>query len=120
MDIEFFRLYVFKKKCVTEGQPFGDDVIVYKVLNKIFMLMNFETPFQISLKCDPERAIELREKYSSVKPAYHMNKKHWNTVSVDGSVPLKEILKMLDHSYELVVNKFTKKEILKYKKVVSS
>ena len=110
MDIEFFREFVLKKKCVTEGQPFGDDVIVYKVVGKIFMLMNFETPFQISVKCDPELAIELREKYSSVKPAYHMNKTHWNMVDIDGSVHLNEILKMIDHSYELVVNKFTKKE----------
>ena len=116
MDIEFFREYVLKKKCVNEGQPFGDDVIVYKVLNKIFMMMNFETPFQISLKCDPELAIELRERYNSIKPAYHMNNKHWNMVDVDGSVPLKEILEMIDHSYELVVNKFSEKEKNLYNK----
>ena len=110
MDIEFFREYALKKKCVSEGQPFGDDVIVYKVLNKVFMLMNFETPFQISLKCDPELAIELRERYPAVKPAYHMNKTHWNTIDIDGFVPLKEILEMIDHSYELIVSRFTKKE----------
>ncbi len=116
MDIEFFRKYVLKKKHVSEGQPFGDDVIVYKVLNKVFMLMNFETPFQISLKCDPELAIELRERYNAIKPAYHMNKTHWNTIDVDSSVPLKVILEMIDHSYYLVIKKFTKKEILEYKK----
>lgn len=110
MDIEFFREYALKKKATTESQPFGEDVIVYKVAGKIFMMMNFETPFQISLKCDPELAIELRERYYAVRPAYHMNNKHWNMIDMDGSVPVKEILKMIDHSYELVVSKFTKKE----------
>jgi predicted DNA-binding protein (MmcQ/YjbR family) len=116
MDLEYFREYVLKKKAANESQPFGDDVIVYKVLNKIFMMMNFETPFQISLKCDPELAIDLRERFTAIRPAYHMNNKHWNMIDVDGTVPLKEILEMIDHSYELVVNKFTKKEILEYKK----
>jgi predicted DNA-binding protein (MmcQ/YjbR family) len=116
LNIEFFREYALKKKCVTEGQPFGDDVIVYKVLNKVFMLMNFETPFQISLKCDPELAIELRERYYAIRPAYHMNNKHWNMIDVDGSVPLKEILEMIDHSYELVKSKLTKKEKSEFEK----
>jgi predicted DNA-binding protein (MmcQ/YjbR family) len=110
MDIEFFREYALKKKGTTESQPFGNDVIVYKVINKIFMMMNFETPFQISLKCDPERAIDLRERYYAIRPAYHMSNKHWNMLDVDGSVPVKEILEMIDHSYELIVSKFTKKE----------
>lgn len=114
MDLEFFREYALKKKAANESQPFGDDVIVYKVLNKIFMMMNFETPFQISLKCDPELAIDLRERYTSIRPAFHMNNKHWNMIDVDGSVPPKEILEMIDHSYELVVNKFTKKEKTEY------
>ena len=117
MDIEYFRKYALKKKGVTESQPFGDDVIVYKVINKIFMMMNFETPFQLSLKCDPELAIDLRERYPAVKAAYHMNKTHWNTVDADGSIPLKEMIEMIDHSYELIVNKFTKKENLEYNKL---
>jgi predicted DNA-binding protein (MmcQ/YjbR family) len=117
MDIEFFREYALKKKGVTESQPFGDDVIVYKVINKIFMMINFETPFQISLKCDPERAIEHRERYSAIRPAYHMNNKHWNMIDADGSVPVKEMLEMIDHSYELVVNKFSKKEKTEYNKL---
>ena len=116
MEIEYFRKYALKKKSVNESQPFGDDVIVYKVLNKIFMMMNFETPFQISLKCDPELAIELRERYSSVNPAYHMNKTHWNTVDVDGTIPLPELLKMIDHSYNLIVNNFSSKEKKEYNK----
>jgi predicted DNA-binding protein (MmcQ/YjbR family) len=117
MDLEFFREYALKKKGTTESQPFGDDVIVYKVAGKIFMMMNFETPFQISLKCDPELAIELREKYSAIRPAFHMNNKHWNMIDADGSVPVNEILKMIDHSYELVVSKLTKKEVEKLEKL---
>lgn len=117
MDIEFFREYALKKKCVSEVQPFGDDVIVYKVTGKIFMMMNFETPFQISVKCDPERAVELRERYYAIRPAYHMNNKHWNMIDMDGSVPVNEILGMIDHSYNLVVNKFTKKEKAEYNKL---
>ena len=116
MDIEYFREYVLKKKAVNEGQPFGDDVIVYKVLNKMFMMMNFEIPLNISLKCDPELGIDLRERYEAVTPAFHMNKTHWNDVVVDGTIPLQEILKMIDHSYDLVVNKFSKKEKTEYNK----
>jgi predicted DNA-binding protein (MmcQ/YjbR family) len=116
MDIEYFREYVLKKKAVTEGQPFGDDVIVYKVLNKMFMMMNFEIPLEINLKCDPELALDLRERHTAVTPAFHMNKTHWNTVEVDGTIPLQEILKMIDHSYDLVVKKFTKKENSEYNK----
>jgi len=116
MDIEYFREYVLKKKAVNESQPFGDDVIVYKVLNKMFMMMNFEIPLGISLKCDPELAIDLRERYAAVTPAYHMNKTHWNDVVVDGTIPLQEILNMIDHSYDLVVNKFSKKEKTEYNK----
>jgi len=117
MDIEFFREYALKKKGATECQPFGDNVIVYKVVNKIFMMMDFETPFKISLKCDPELAIELRERHYAIRPAFHMNNKHWNMIDVDGSVNLNDILIMIDHSYELVVNKLTKKEKSEYNKL---
>jgi predicted DNA-binding protein (MmcQ/YjbR family) len=109
MDIEFYREYALKKKGTTDGFPFGESVLVFKVMDKMFMLMNFETPFQISLKCEPELAVELRERYQSVEPAYHMNKTHWNMVTVDGSVPVKEILGMIDHSYDLVSKSLTKK-----------
>lgn len=116
MDLEYFRKYALNKKGVNESQPFGNDVIVYKVINKIFMMMNFQTPFQIFLKCEPELAIELRERYNAVNPAYHMNKTHWNTIDADGTVPVQEILNMIDHSYELIVNKFTTKEKKEYNK----
>lgn len=104
MDIEYLREYALNKEGATEGTPFGDDTLVYKVYGKIFMLMSLDTPLQINLKCDPELAIELREKYESIIPGYHMNKTHWNTIIIDGSVPVREILKLIDHSYSLVLN----------------
>ncbi len=110
MDIEFFRQYALSKEDALECTPFGDDVLVYKVNNKIFMMMNFENPPEISLKCEPELAIELRERYSSVRPAYHMNKMHWNTITLDGEVHSGEILKMIDHSYELIKKPLKRKK----------
>jgi predicted DNA-binding protein (MmcQ/YjbR family) len=110
MDIEKVRNYCLKKKKTTEGFPFGEDVLVFKVMNKIFCLANLNPPFTINLKFEPELAIELREKYNSVEPGYHMNKTHWNTITLDDSVPEKEILKWIDHSYELIVNSLPRKE----------
>ena len=104
MDIEFLRDYALKKESTTESTPFGDDTLVYKVYGKIFMLLSLDTPLQINLKCDPELAVELREKYESIIPGYHMNKTHWNTIIIDGTVPSREILKLIDHSYTLVLN----------------
>lgn len=107
MNFDIIREYVLKKKHVTESQPFGDDVLVYKVLDKVFMMMNFEIPTELSLKCEPERAIELRERYDAVLPGYHMNKTHWNTVIVNNSIPAKELFKMIDDSYDLIVSAFS-------------
>lgn len=107
MNFDIIREYVLNKKHVTESQPFGDDVLVYKVVDKMFMSMNFEIPPEINLKCDPEQAIELRERYEAVLPGYHMNKTHWNTVIIDNTIPPKEILKMIDASYNLIVNAFS-------------
>lgn len=93
-----------KKGKITEEFPFGEDVLVYKVEGKVFLLTRVEEhPLSLNLKCDPDYAIELRERYDAVTPGYHMNKKHWNTVVLDGSVPVGEVLKMIDHSYEQVV-----------------
>ena len=105
MNIEILREYCILKKNVTESFPFGDDTLVFKTEGRIFALVNLEGDLSINLKCDPARAIELRERYSSVIPGYHMNKKHWNTIYIDGSVPDKEVFSWIDHSYELVVNK---------------
>ncbi|MBA4406234.1 MmcQ-like protein [bacterium] len=110
MDIEKVRKYCLKKKKTTEGFPFGEDVLVFKVMNKMFCLANLTPPLTINIKCDPELAVELREKYDSVTPGYHMNKTHWNTISLDGSVQDREILKWIDHSYELIVTSLPKKD----------
>lgn len=108
MNIEELRDYCLKKKGTTEGFPFGDDTLVFKVMNKMFALSNLEGQLRINLKCDPERAIELREQYLAVLPGYHMNKQQWNTVVVDGSVSDKLIREWIDHSYDLIVAKLTK------------
>ncbi len=109
MNVEEFREYCLLKRGVTEGFPFDEDTLVFKVMGKMFALTDLKEDFSISLKCSPEKAIELRVTYSSVIPGYHMSKKHWNTIRVDGSV-IDDILKQwIDHSYELVVEKLTKK-----------
>jgi predicted DNA-binding protein (MmcQ/YjbR family) len=107
MNIESLREYVLGKPSVTEGFPFGDDVIVYKVNGKMFLLLPLDTqPLQFNVKCNPEKAIELREKYpEAVLPGYHMNKKHWNTIIADGTLSNKQLLQMVDESYELVNGK---------------
>lgn len=102
MNIETIRDYCISKKEVTESFPFGDDTLVFKTKGKIFAMGNLEGELRLNLKCDPVLAIELREKYSSVLPGYHMNKKHWNTLVIDGSVPDKLILSWIDNSYDLV------------------
>lgn len=105
MDIETLREYCISKKGVTESFPFGDDTLVFKEEKKIFALVNLDGDLSINLKCDPVLAIELRERYFSVTPGYHMNKKHWNTVLLDGSVPDREVLSWIDHSYNLITGK---------------
>lgn len=90
--------------------PFGEDVLVFRVKGKIFVLMRMMArPLAINLKCDPARAIELREQYESVLPGYHMNKKYWNTVVLDGRIPTKEVYAMIDHSYDEVLKGAGKK-----------
>ena len=103
MNIESLRDYVLQKPFVTEGFPFGETVIVFKVKGKVFLLVPLDTEqFQFNVKCDPDKAIELREEYpDSVLPGFHMNKKHWNTVIVDGRLSSKLILEMVDDSYKL-------------------
>ena len=106
MNIESLREYCLQKKNVTEELPFINSTLVFKVSGKIFLLTGLDrSPFQFNVKCDPDKAIELREQYESVKPGYHMNKKHWNTVVVDGTIPARLIKEMIDDSYELVAKK---------------
>jgi predicted DNA-binding protein (MmcQ/YjbR family) len=109
MDLESFREYCLKKFGASEDTPFGEDVLVFKVAGKIFALTALdEVPARANLKCDPDLALELRDRYEQVRPGYHMNKKHWNTVELDSGVPDTELREMIDHSYELVVKSLPK------------
>jgi len=113
MNIESFREYCLAKNCVTECFPFDETILVLKVMDKMFALTALDSvEFRLNLKCDPEKAIELREQYSSVIPGWHMSKKHWNTVIVDGSIPVNIIKSWIDHSYNLVVDSLPKKQRL--------
>jgi predicted DNA-binding protein (MmcQ/YjbR family) len=111
MNIEELREYCLSKKGVTEDYPFDDETFVLKVMGKMFALVSLEEiPLQLNLKFDPEEAIEHREKYESVLPGYHMNKKHWNTIIVDGSIHSKEIKNWIANSYDLVVQGLKKSD----------
>ena len=110
MNIEEIRVYCLSRKETTEGFPFGEDTLVFKVKGKMFALMNLEGVLRMNLKCDPEEAIRLREEYDAVIPGYHMNKKLWNTVIIDGSITDQLLIKWIDDSYRLVVSKLPKKD----------
>ena len=103
MDIETLREYCLSKPDVEEVLPFGPNTLVYKVNGKIFLItgLNEET-LSFNVKCDPDLAIELREQFDCIQPGYHMNKKHWNTITVDGSVSTKQLKEWIDHSYQLI------------------
>jgi predicted DNA-binding protein (MmcQ/YjbR family) len=103
MNLEQFREYCLSKPGATEGTPFGPTVLVFKVSGKMFALATLdEVPTTVNLKCDPDWALELRDRYEEITPGYHMNKKHWNTVEIEGGIPGPELRKMIDHSYHLV------------------
>jgi len=105
MTEEDIRDYCLSKPGATEGLPFGNDILVFKNLKgKVFLLLPLDKhPITFNVKCDPAEAIDLREKYPAVQPGYHMNKKHWNTVTVDGSLSVKMIKEFIDDSYDLVI-----------------
>lgn len=103
MNIESLREYCLSKPGVEECLPFGPDTLVYKVGGKVFLLTGLDNDeFRFNVKCDPDKAMELREEFTCVVPGYHMNKKHWNTIVVDGSVPDRQLKEWIDHSYDLV------------------
>ena len=110
MNIESFREYCLRKKGVTESFPFDETTLVFKVSGKMFALTDLENNFSINLKCEPEKAIELRERHPSVVPGYHMNKRHWNTIRIDGSIEDELIYGWIDDSYDLVVASLSKKD----------
>ena len=109
MDIETLRDYCLSKPAVEECMPFGDETLVFKVAGKIFLLAPLSASLSMNVKCDPELAIELREKHPEVKPGYHMNKKMWNTVDLTGTLSDKQIIGFIDHSYQQVVAGLPKK-----------
>ena len=107
--LEEIRAYCLNKPHVTESFPFDETTLVFKVYNKMFALFNLEKdPLRINLKCNPEKALELREEYAQVLPGYHMNKKHWNTIVLEG-LPLTLIQQLIDNSYQLVLYSLSKR-----------
>jgi len=110
MNIEELREYCLTLKGVTEDFPFDKTTMVFKVVGKIFCLTDLEGLFSVNLKNEPEKNMELREEYSCIKPGYHMNKQHWNTVAIDGSLSDDMIKTLIDESYDLIVMKLTRKE----------
>jgi predicted DNA-binding protein (MmcQ/YjbR family) len=111
MDLETLRKYCLEKNRTTESFPFGESTLVFKVSGKMFLLIGLDNlPLQFNVKCDPEKAEMLREEYSSVIPAFHMNKKHWNTIILNGQLTTKQIREMIDESYALVVRSLPLKE----------
>ncbi|TAF44496.1 MAG: MmcQ/YjbR family DNA-binding protein [Sphingobacteriales bacterium] len=109
MNIEYIREYCLAKPFVSEGFPFGDNPLVFKVHNKVFLLLSLDDSQTFNVKCNPEQALVYRAIYPEIVPGYHMNKTHWNTVNFNGSLPNNLILDMINHSYELVFNSLPKK-----------
>ena len=109
MNIEDLREYCLQKRGVTEGFPFGENTLVFRVGEKIFLLTGLEDGNGFNAKCDPELAIDLRERHPEVKPGFHMNKVHWNTIYMDGNLTNKQLCEMIDHSYDLILKSLPKK-----------
>ena len=111
MHIEAFREFCLSKKGTEETFPFGDTTLVFKVMGKAFALTGLDNEkFEVNLKCDPDYAIELREQYADVRPGFHMNKKHWNTVHFEGELSDQLLIELTNHSYDLVVKGLRKKD----------
>lgn len=110
MDLDHLREYCLAKPFVSESFPFNEDALVFKVGSKMFCLTNINFTVSMNLKCDPEKSAELREEYEEISPGFHMNKKHWNTVSLVGNLANELLEELIDDSYNLVVKSMTKKE----------
>ncbi|WP_316820221.1 MmcQ/YjbR family DNA-binding protein [Pedobacter gandavensis] len=110
MNIEELRDYCLLKPGSVEGFPFGEDILVFKIGEKVFLLCSLLNANRFNAKCDPERAIEWREQYEEVVPGYHMNKKHWNTIYMDGRLTRQQLHELIDHSYDLVFRSLPKKK----------
>jgi predicted DNA-binding protein (MmcQ/YjbR family) len=109
MNIESFREYCLEKTHVNESFPFDENTLVFKLNNKIFAAIALDPGNRCNLKCNPDRALQLREEYEGVIPGYHMNKKHWNTIYFNQDVPEQVLKDLIDHSYELIFHSFSKK-----------
>jgi predicted DNA-binding protein (MmcQ/YjbR family) len=109
LNIEELRDYCLLKPGATEGFPFGEDTLVFKIGGKIFLITGLNDGDRFNVKCDPELAVDLRERYTEVLPGYHMNKKMWNTVFMNGTLTFKQLHEMIDHSYDLIVKSLPKK-----------
>jgi predicted DNA-binding protein (MmcQ/YjbR family) len=120
MNIEEFRDYCIAKPGVTESFPFDETTLVFKVMGKMFALTDTEDDFAINLKCDPERAVSLRSQYPAVIPGYHMNKQHWNTIRIDGSMNDDFLYELVNHSYDLIVKSLTKAKKEELKAIISN
>lgn len=110
MKLDQFTEYCLSKKATLMDHPFGEETICLRVAGKIFAITSYSIPLKVNLKCDPEEAVELRERYEEVQPGYHMNKTHWNTINFEGSISDKELKRMIDNSYDLIVKSLTKKQ----------
>lgn len=111
MNIEEFRSYCLAKKHVKEDFPFGDATLVFKVKGKIFAIAGLDEPsLKVNLKCDPERALDLRERFAEIVPGYHMNKRHWNTIEFESGLSHSLLKELIDHSYQLVVSSLPLKD----------
>ena len=109
MNLESVREYCLKKAAVTESLPFDDETLVFKVAGKMFALLSLNGDWGLNLKCNPEKAIELREKYPEITPGYHMNKIHWNTLNLNGNLPENLVYELIDHSYIIIVESLSNK-----------
>jgi len=118
LNIKSIREYCLNKNGVSESFPFDEVTLVFKVMNKMFCLANITSPLRINLKCSPEMAIELRERYAAVIPGYHMNKRHWNTIMIDNIYETNLIWEWIDNSYHLVTKSLTKKDKLELQKLL--
>ncbi len=109
MELKDLRRYLLQKRGSTEEIPFGPQALVYKIMGKMFALIAWEeSPLRITLKCEPDLALTLRQQYQAIQPGYHMSKKHWNSIWLDGTIPDEKILDLVDHSYELVLGSLKK------------
>lgn len=109
MNLESFRLYCLSKQGATEDMPFDETTLVFRIASRIFTITDVERiPFRANLKCDPERAIDLRERFDCITPGYHMNKKHWNSIEPEGNLEDDFFKELIDHSYDLIYNKLKK------------